>query len=335
MSRLCSLFLVFCFVAYGAAAERRTARPSPSPSISPDDERCYLTVVDSVVQACCKKTGEFVDGVTNCTNFAYNFDKLCSEAIGPENCFTVSVSCPNNPVGHRLNMVKLGDGRYYVVEPQGEVYYDFPLPSPKIPDALLCKILPGCGCSAVVAPYSKKPHTWDGCSDNDARLLGGYGGRPGPDMLNRCYSCCAAVPIPPSHPDPESFRLMCRSSCEYNFKPEPTDGEEYFSKYCSRMYSGLGCKMCCSYLEEGKKCEESCVDGIVLSGEVPKKAPEQCRMESSDDEACYDCCREQYSFCDANESIPCQGWMQLCVRACGRPRPPPTRLPSPSPIAKR
>lgn len=331
MSRLLSLFFGILLGASFAAAEARNPVPSPIPSVASEEEKCYLSVVDGLVRACCDKTGEYRDGIVNCTNFAYNFDRLCAESLGPENCFFVTVACPHNLAGHRLNMVRLRDGRYYVVEPQGKIYYDHPLPSPHVPDALLCQIIQGCGCSAEVRPYTMEPNTWDTCADNDAQLVDVYPKRPGPEMLRRCLACCAKAFTPPDHPDPESFRAMCKNRCNFSYNREPDEVEDFFENYCYHQYVGRRCKMCCAYLEKGKKCEDSCVEGHSEFKDLPPSEPSLCRAQHTEVSACHDCCREQYSLCSGVESMPCVGWVIKCIQACDAPRTPPVSRPSPSP----
>lgn len=337
MSRLLSLFFGLLLSASGVAAEARTPAPAPIPSISSEQEKCYLSVVDGLVKACCDKTGEYRAGLVNCTNFAYNFDKLCSESLGPENCFFVSVSCPHNPVGHRLNMVRLGDGRFYVVEPQGEIYYDHPLPSPHIPDALLCKIIQGCGCSADVRSYTMEPNTWDMCAYNDALLVDVYPKRPGPEMLRRCRACCDEALIPPRYPDPEGFRRWCKIQCDFEYDPEQGAAKDLFDRYCHHRYVGRQCKMCCAFLGEGKKCEDSCEEGHgrPLFIEIPEKEPNHCRGKNSDASACHECCRQHYSLCTGVESMPCVGWVMQCIQACDVPQTMPVSSASPSPPPKK
>lgn len=337
MIRLVSFLTTLLFVVNLAAAEARTPVPARTPSISAEEAKCYLSVVDGLVQACCEKTGQFLDGTTNCTDFAYNFDKLCSHALGPENCFFVRVSCPHSPFGHRLNMVKLSDGLYYVVEPQGEIYYDHPLPSPNIPDALLCQIIKGCGCSAIVQPYSIEPNTWDMCADNDAQLIRGYPLRPGPEMLPRCLACCDVAVIPPMHPDPDSFTEMCKFRCNSVYSPEPGEADDFFSRYCYHRYVGRQCRICCAYLQEGKQCEDSCEEGHghTIFIEIPPKEPTYCRGRYSATAACNDCCNEQRSLCTGLGSVPCVGWAQQCFKACQTPVPPPTSRPSPKPSPQK
>jgi hypothetical protein len=228
-------------------------------------------------------------------------------------------------------MVKLSDGRYYVVEPQGEIYYDHPLPSPHIPDALLCQIIQGCGCSAIVRPYSMEPNTWDTCAHNDDLLLDRYPKRPGPEMLSRCVNCCNTNGTPPGHPDPESFVAECKNQCEYTYKREPGDAKDFFDRYCYHTYVGRQCRICCDYLGEGKKCKDSCEEGHgrPVFIDIPSKEPNHCRGSHSNPEACYECCREQYSLCTGAGSIPCVGWVRQCLQACAAPTPRPTSSPHP------
>lgn len=297
----------------------RGERLSPGPTtlatatVSAELVTCELHSVNNLIQECCRLVGDYRDGFANCTNFRKTFDKLCGTFTQSSRCRSVSVWCPHGDA-HALNMVQLSDGLWYLVEPQGYVYQDYPLPSPEIPDSLLSEVMPGCGCQFKVEHYAPAPNT-DAyqCSGNDFRLFIAQG----QDPRSACETCCRTQSPPPSHPDPVRFREICLSGCELDELSLPRD------RYCSSVYRGRACRACCStfVLERRESCTERCQPGGNWA-EVPVDSPNACLRTSSTYTECERCCDHKKGQCDYRWSLPCTGWGIDCAVSCSMKFPP-------------
>lgn len=258
--------------------------------------------------------GDYIPGIANCTNFRKTFDQLCGTFTQSSKCRSVSVWCPNG-TGHALNMLQLSDGYWYLVEPQGYVYQEYPLPSPEIPDSLLSRVMPGCGCEFRVDHYAPHPNT-DAyqCSGNDFRLFI----EESLDPRSACKACCQNQPTPPDHPNPERFKDNCLAGCEYDGLSLPRD------RYCSTLYRGRACTACCStfMLERRESCNQGCQPGEGWA-QVPLEKTDACSRTSSDLTGCNRCCDHKKGQCEYRWSLPCAGWGIDCAVSCS------TRFPAP------
>lgn len=304
-------------------AESANSRGWATPTVSPTELKCELEFVDGMIRECCKATGNFFSGVNNCTNFRRNFDDFCVKRLGPARCKSVTVRCPNGG-GHALNMVQLSDGKWYLVEPQVEVYGDYPLPSPQIPDELLALVMPGCGCNYEISDFPNTPNTDPfACTGEDTDLWGTedkYVPHPLKPM-QYCLNCCKQLPISVYHPNPEWFHEQCTSDCEFAGLELSRD------EYCAHRYRGEDCEFCCdSTYQPTPGCKQKCrpktpecspSDGVMWDN-TPKIAHTSCAQKRlGSDEACYACCREASRRCHYRNSMPCHGWRMRCVSACG------------------
>lgn len=307
--RVCLVIAITFLPARWAMGERASPRPSPlaTATVSPEEIKCELHAVNNLIQECCKLVGAFQRGVANCTNFRKTFDKLCGTFTQSSKCRSVSVWCPHGG-GHALNMIQLSDGFWYLVEPQGYVYEEYPLPSPEIPDTLLSQVMPGCGCEFRVDPYAPAPNT-DAyqCAGNDFRLFMAGG----QDPRSACKACCRNQPPPPGHPDPERFKDNCLSTCDYDELSLPRE------RYCSAVYRGRACNACCStfMLEKRESCTEGCQPGGNWA-EVPVELTDVCQRTSSSLAECEQCCDHKKGQCDYRWSLPCTGWGIDCAVHC-------------------
>lgn len=328
MSFTSSLLIPLCYLIFSilpAAAEFYTPVPKASPTVAVDNslERgCALTFVQGVLSICCNKTGAYNPRWTNCTRFAYNFHKLCAEYLGPENCFSVGIHCDKQNVHHRLNMIRLGDA-YYLVEPQGEIYHQYPLPSPEIPDYVFDDLYPGGPCQQSIYSRVLPPNTETSCPYNDSSLVVGWPPTIDSRSLAMCYECCEKEQLNPVVEDPKEY---CRRECDWQFKPEDEDEDPdtFYKSYCSKRYSGRACRLCCEYLKKGAACESACQDHVLGSDydHAPADDPSSCRTREQSSpkapsvESCISCCHLRSHKCFRAASIPCTMSGMKCLTEC-------------------
>lgn len=317
-------FSVALWGALPATAEFYTPAPSASPTVAVDNvlgRGCALSFVQGVLSICCEKTGQYNPKFSNCTRFAHNFHKLCAEYLGPENCFSVSIHCDKQNIHHRLNMIRLGD-TYYLVEPQGKIYDQYPLPSPNIPDHVLDDLYPGGPCEQAVFSRVLPPNTESECVYNNANLV--VGSPPTIDLrsLNKCYECCETEQLNPAVENPKPY---CRSLCEMSFKPQDSeDPDAFFNSYCSNEYTGKACRLCCEYLQKGPACQSDCGEHVLGRDhdKAPAEDPDVCRtIEQLSTKAprfwnCSSCCQQYIHKCLGENSIPCVMWRNKCTAEC-------------------
>lgn len=305
------------------------AQPSPpkasptstaTPASRSDTQTCELRVVNNMIKECCKQVGSYLHGYRNCTNFRKTFDELCASAMGRPHCRSVTVWCPSKDDGHALNLIQMSDGMWYLVEPQGWVYEDYPLPSPQLTDAALAAAMPGCGCHSEVSDYAPPPNTDPSqCAGNDFSLFLNSKITP----HETCLQCCKNS-TPPYHPDPAEFLKECARGCSLTNFDLPRD------KYCAHAYIGKACEACCELPSSGNRalCKSQCPAGEQW-GEVPLVPKNSCGAKEADLNACYACCDHQTDQCNFRSSMACVGWTISCKTECA------LRLPGPTPTPTR
>jgi hypothetical protein len=290
-------------------ADRPTPRPSPlaTPTAASLDTRCELHSVNNLIVECCSRVGGYYPGFSNCTDYRKSFDTLCGTFTNRRNCRSVSVWCPHGS-GHAMNLIRLSDGMWYLVEPQGWVYEDYPLPSPEIPDSLMSQVMPGCGCEFRVDDFAPAPNTDPlQCSGNDFALLYNQKG----DVRAKCEECCRNQPSPPAHPNPARFQEMCLSGCNRDELVAPRE------TYCSKNYRGRACESCCALLNPASResCASACEPGGDW-GDMPIEERDSCSKTASTKEECLRCCDHTRGQCAYRWSLSCTGWGIDCAVDC-------------------
>ena len=308
-------------------AQRPTPHPSPlvTPTVPSSNVKCELHSVNNLIVECCNRVGGYYPGLSNCTDYRKSFDTLCGTFTNRANCRSVTVWCPHGS-GHAMNLIRLSNGMWYLVEPQGWVYEDYPLPSPEIPDSLLSQVMPGCGCEFRVDDYAPAPNTDPfQCSGNDFPLV--YD--PQGDFRTTCEECCRKQPAPPSHPNPATFLDMCLSGCKPDERAAPRDA------YCSKNYRGRACQACCELLSPVAKesCSSACEPGGDW-GDMPIEDRDSCSKSSSTKDECLRCCEHTRGQCAFRWSLPCTGWGINCDLSCNK-KFPPTPVATPTVLATR
>ena len=314
------------------------AQPSP-PKASPtstatprsisDTQTCELRVVNNIIKECCQRVGSYSHGYRNCTNFRKTFDDLCAGLMGRSRCRSVTVWCPGNENGHALNLIQMSDGMWYLVEPQGWVYQDYPLPSPQLTDAALTAAMPGCGCHSDISDYAPPPNTDPSqCAGNDFSLFRNSKLPP----RETCLQCCKNS-TPPFHPDPGEYYKECARSCALTNFDLPPD------KYCAHAYVGKACEACCEVPSsvDTALCKSQCPP-TEQWGEVPLEPPTSCAAKEADAKACDTCCEHHNDQCMFRWSMACVGWDISCKVTCSLrpqlPKPTPTRAATPTLAAR-
>lgn len=323
---LAGIVVTFAFFAPSEAFPERKKSSSNSRSSSSSSSashQCELTIVDGFLRDTEARLGQYVPGHRNCTDFRKAFDQFCVQGFGRERCKSVSVWCPNGS-GHALNFVELEDNTWYLVDPQGEIYNDHPLEKPEIPDELLVKVMPGCGCTYEVHSYAGVPNTDPyRCAGEDLVLWGVHNSVRDTSPIQRCFKCCAELLPPLNHPNERYFYEVCRSSCELSGLDLPREG------YCSFRYAGAECRACCSASSEGvEACKASCSKDLkcigkeLTWGNLPEAPPKECASKTrGNPQACVKCCGDESTFCNYINSMPCAGWRRECFQACATQEP--------------
>jgi hypothetical protein len=320
----CAAVFVYLQDSY-SHAQRPTPHPSPlvTPTVAWSNVKCELHSVNNLIVECCNRVGGYYPGLSNCTDYRKSFDNLCGTFTGRSNCRSVSVWCPHGS-GHAMNLIRLSDGMWYLVEPQGWVYEDYPLPSPEIPDSLMSEVMPGCGCQFRVEDFAPAPNTDPlQCSGNDFQLV--Y--TQTADVRAKCEDCCKKQPSPPAHPNPPRFLEMCLSGCERDELAAPRDA------YCAKNYRGRACQSCCGLLSPDSK--ESCMSACEPGGDwgdMPIEEQDSCAKSTSTKAECLRCCDHTRGQCGYRWSLPCTAWGVGCAVGC-EVKAYPTEVPSPTPTA--
>lgn len=279
-----------------------------------NDVRCELHVVNNLIKECCSQVGTYLAGYRNCTDFRKTFDSLCKKSFGRSRCRSVTIWCPHG-TGHALNLVQMSDGKWYLVEPQGWVWDDYPLPSPELPDSALAALMPGCGCHSEVTEWSPTPNTDPfKCARNEAFLASDSTNPSSRKEL--CLACCEKTELPPNHPTPADFRRTCASACSDKLDlPGDT--------YCPMTYTGRACEECCYNFHSDPKgsrpknaCETACKPGEDQWGTIPAETPTYCANKTKSKDECYRCCTTQQGQCFYPGSFACAGWQHECSGEC-------------------
>ncbi len=298
------------------ASPTSTATPAPTA----DTQACELHVVNNMIKECCQRVGPYIQGYRNCTNFRKTFDDLCASAIGRSRCRSVTIWCPGAEFGHALNLIQMSDGMWYLVEPQGWVYEEYPLPSPQLTDAALAAAMPGCGCHSEVSDYATAPNTDPSqCAGNDFDLIRSNSKNP---PHEKCLQCCKNS-TPPRHPAPAEYFKECERICGLTNFDLPPD------KYCAHAYVGKACEACCEVPSsvETALCKSQCPP-TEQWGEIPLAPPDSCAAKEADTTACDTCCEHQIDQCSYRWSMACSGWDIACKLKCASgpqlPKPTPT-----------